>query len=157
MIKYIQEVIVPYVEFVHQELQTPKQTAMAIFDNFKDHITKKMLDKLEQNNIQAVLVPANCTDLFQPMDLSVNKSIKAFCESNSQLGIPYNKYRMTLKLYSLLDKFRNTNQKSTPLKILRAAVKKVMRLVGVILLTMMMIVFPMKKANQLIMREMTRI
>jgi len=44
MIEYIQEVIVPYVEFVHQELQAPQQAAMAIFDNFKDHITKKVLD-----------------------------------------------------------------------------------------------------------------
>jgi len=55
-----------------------------------------------------------------------------------------------MELYSLLDKFRKTNQKRTPLKVLRAAVKKVMRLAGV---TTMMIVFPMKKANQVIMRE----
>jgi len=44
MIEYIQQVIVPYVEFVHQELHAPQQAAMAIFDNFKDHITKKVLD-----------------------------------------------------------------------------------------------------------------
>jgi len=35
MIEYIQEVTVPYVEFVHQELQAPQQAAMAIFDNLK--------------------------------------------------------------------------------------------------------------------------
>jgi len=78
MIEYIQEVIVPYVECVREELQAPEQAAMAIFDNFKGQITKKVLDELEQNNIQSVLIPANCTDRLQPMDLSVNKSIKTF-------------------------------------------------------------------------------
>ena len=78
MIEYIEEVIVPYVESVRQELQVSQQAAMAIFHNFKGQITKKVLDELEQNNIQSVLIPANCTDRLQPMDLSVNKSIKTF-------------------------------------------------------------------------------
>ena len=78
MIEYIEEVIVPYVESVRQELQVSQQAAMAIFDNFKGQITKKVLDELEQNNIQSVLIPVNCTDRLQPMDLSVNKSIKTF-------------------------------------------------------------------------------
>jgi len=56
---------------------------------------------------------------------------------------------MTVKLYSLFDKFRNTNQKRMPPKILR-------RLVGVILLMTMMIVFSMKKENQMMMREMMK-
>jgi len=59
-----------------------------------------------------------------------------------------------MKLYRLLHKLRNTNQKSTPPKILGVAVKKVMRLGKVILL--LMIVLPIQKAYQ-VMREMTRI
>ena len=51
---------------------------MAIFDNFKGQIIKKVVDALEQNNIQSVLIPANCTDRLQPMDIFVNKSIKTF-------------------------------------------------------------------------------
>ena len=31
---------------------------------------------LVQNNIISVIVPANCTDLLQPLDLSVNKPFK---------------------------------------------------------------------------------
>lgn len=33
---------------------------------------------LEENNIHVVKVPAICTDRLQPMDLSVNKSVKDF-------------------------------------------------------------------------------
>ena len=81
MVEYIQEVIVPYVECVREELNKPEQAALAIFNNFKGQLTEKVLQELEDNNIQSVLVPANCTDRFQPMDLSVNKSIKSFLRS----------------------------------------------------------------------------
>ena len=81
MVEYIQEVIVPYVECVREELNKPEQAALAIFDNFKGQLTEKVLQELEDNNIQSVLVPANCTDRLQPMDLSVNKSIKSFLRS----------------------------------------------------------------------------
>ena len=33
---------------------------------------------LEENNVHVVSIPANCTDRLQPMDLSVNKSVKEF-------------------------------------------------------------------------------
>ena len=81
MVEYIQEVIVPYVECVREELNKPEQAALAIFDNFKGQLTEKVLQELEDNNIQSVLVPANCTDRLQPMDLSVTKSIKSFLRS----------------------------------------------------------------------------
>ena len=81
MVEYIQEVIVPYVESVREGLNKPEQAALAIFDNFKGQLTEKVLQELEDNNIQSVLVPANCTDRLQPMDLSVNKSIKSFLRS----------------------------------------------------------------------------
>ena len=80
MIEYIQEVIVPYVECVHEELNKPEQAALAIFDNFKGQLTEKVLQELES-------VLASCTDQLQLMDLSVNKFIKAFPRSNFQLGI----------------------------------------------------------------------
>ena len=35
-------------------------------------------DILTKENIHALHAPANCTDRFQPMDLSVNKSVKEF-------------------------------------------------------------------------------
>jgi len=46
------------------------------FDNFKAQRTDGILQLLEDNNIDCVFVPANCTGELQPMDLSVNKSVK---------------------------------------------------------------------------------
>ena len=44
---------------------------------WKNNITKL----LEKNNIYVVSVPANCTERLQPMDLSVNKSVKEYMRS----------------------------------------------------------------------------
>ena len=37
-----------------------------------------ILTMLEENNVYIVIVPANCTDRLQPLDLSVNKAAKEF-------------------------------------------------------------------------------
>jgi len=55
--------------------------ALCIFDNFKAQCTNRMLKLLEDNNIDIVFVPANCTGELQPMGLSVNKSVKDFMHS----------------------------------------------------------------------------
>ncbi len=39
---------------------------------------------MEKHNIQSVLVPANCTDRLQPLDISVNKAAKSFLRSQFQ-------------------------------------------------------------------------
>lgn len=44
------------------------------FDNFKAQCTDRVLQLLEDNNIDTVFVPANCTGELQPMDLSMNKT-----------------------------------------------------------------------------------
>ena len=41
-------------------------------------MTEEVFALLEQNDIHVVKVPANCTDRLQPMDLSVNKTVKEF-------------------------------------------------------------------------------
>ena len=33
---------------------------------------------LDENNVSVVLIPPNCTDRLQPLDVSVNKSAKEF-------------------------------------------------------------------------------
>ena len=82
MMEYIEKIILPYVEGKRKELElSAYQPALAIFDVFKCQQTEGVLKILEENDIHVVSVPANCTDRLQPMDLSVNKSVKEFMRS----------------------------------------------------------------------------
>jgi hypothetical protein len=47
-----------------------------LFDRFKGQCTPNVLSILNKNNILFVVVPANCTDRLQPLDVSVNKAAK---------------------------------------------------------------------------------
>ena len=53
---------------------------MLIFDNFKGQSTSELLTLLDDNNINVILIPPNCTDRLQPLDLSINKAAKEFQE-----------------------------------------------------------------------------
>ena len=46
-------------------------------DVFRGQMTEPVLKKLRENNIFLVQVPANMTNLFQPLDLTVNGAAKA--------------------------------------------------------------------------------
>ena len=85
MLDYVNEIIVPYVDAVRENLSLgPDQAALAIFDHFKGQLTPAITQILEDNNIQSVLVPAGCTDRLQPLDVSVNKSVKSFMRAEFQ-------------------------------------------------------------------------
>ena len=43
-----------------------------------------MLTLLDNHNINVTLIPANCTDRLQPLDLSINKPAKDFLRSQFQ-------------------------------------------------------------------------
>jgi len=47
-------------------------------DNFKAQLTTEVLNLLEDNHIDVVFIPVNCTDHLQPLDLSINKPAKDF-------------------------------------------------------------------------------
>ena len=74
-IKLINEIIIRYVQSQRRELGKPKQTALVIMDVFRGQITKSLL---RDNNIHYVLAPNNMTQLFQPLDLAVNKHCKSY-------------------------------------------------------------------------------
>ncbi len=79
MLSYVKEVIVPFVERVRSDLGCNEdQPALAMFDHFNGQLTEKITHILEDHNIHSVLVPANCTDRLQSLDLTVNRSAKAF-------------------------------------------------------------------------------
>ena len=77
-IKLINEIIIPYVQSQRKELGKPKQAALVIMDVFRGQITDDVISLLRDNNIHYVLVPNNMTQLFQPLDLTVNKHCKSY-------------------------------------------------------------------------------
>ena len=78
ILRYIENVLKPYLEKKRQELELPDtHKALLIMDVFQAHRCEEVLQKLEECNVAVVFVPANCTDQLQPLDLSVNKPLKS--------------------------------------------------------------------------------
>ena len=74
---YIKKVIVPFVQRKKDELKlNSSQRALCIIDGFRAHCTSDVVNLLDRHGIDVVYVPANCTGELQPLDLSVNKSVK---------------------------------------------------------------------------------
>jgi len=75
MREYFERIIFPYSEEKRSALKlSSDQPALLIFDNFKAQCTSSLLSLLDSHNVNVVLVPPNCTDRLQPLDLSVNKA-----------------------------------------------------------------------------------
>ena len=62
--------------------------SLVIFDRFKDQCTEAVLKMLEENHIDILLVPANCTNRLQPLDISVNKAVKISSGMSFKVGMP---------------------------------------------------------------------
>ena len=76
---YIEKIILPYLQSKRKDCKlSDRQHALCIFDNFKAQLTDDVLQVLEDNDIDVIYVPPNCTNSLQPLDLSVNKSAKGF-------------------------------------------------------------------------------
>ena len=78
-IKLIEEIILPYVKEKRKRLSKPDQAALATFDVFRVQITDDVLNLFKENNIKTDFVPANMTNLLQPLDLTVNGYSKKSC------------------------------------------------------------------------------
>ena len=85
MVQYIQKIILPYVSEVRGKLDLADDyPALVLFDVFKGQCTESVFKLLKENNIFYVMIPANCTDKIQPLDLSVNKPAKDFMKRKFQ-------------------------------------------------------------------------
>ena len=85
MKEYINKIVLPYVKQKRRDLKLSiDYPALVIFDNFKGQCTKELLTTLDSNNINVILIPANYTDRLQPLDISVNKSVKEFLHAKFQ-------------------------------------------------------------------------
>ena len=77
--QYIINILLPYLRKKREELKLlPSHRALVLFDNFKGQCTPEILKFLDENDISVILIPPNCTDRLQPLDISVNKSVKEF-------------------------------------------------------------------------------
>ena len=61
------------------------KAALVIIDNFKRQITDVVNALIEANDINVRLLPPNTTDLFQPLDVAVNKPFKDFLKQKFEL------------------------------------------------------------------------
>ena len=85
MIDYLEKVLFPYAEKKRDELKLESsQPALVIFDRFRGQCTERVLHLLEANHFLKAVVPANCTDRLQPLDVSVNKAAKEFLRRQFQ-------------------------------------------------------------------------
>lgn len=80
MLQYIDHIIVPYVTSVRDRLGVDS-AALVVIDNFKGQVTGAISELLQDNNIHVCLLPPNTTDLLQPMDIAVNKPVKAYLKN----------------------------------------------------------------------------
>ena len=79
MKEYFERIIFPYIEEKRSELKLSNdQPALLIYDNFKAQCTSSLLRLLDRHNINVIMIPPNCTDRLQPLDLSLNKAAKDF-------------------------------------------------------------------------------
>ena len=59
--------------------------ALAIFDCFKGQTTPSVKVLLRKHHISYVIVPPNCTDKLQPLDISINKPFQSEMKKRFQL------------------------------------------------------------------------
>ena len=78
-VKPLKEVIVPYIQNERKTLRLDADyPALLIMDVFKGQMAPTVLNMFKANNIFLTKVPANMTNLYQPLDLTVNGYAKSF-------------------------------------------------------------------------------
>ena len=77
--EHFENVIFPFLDQIKERMGYPKeQMSLVIMDTFKGYDNDELRKLCMSNNCEAVIVPHNLTNKFQPLDLSVNKDAKAF-------------------------------------------------------------------------------
>ena len=75
----IKELLVPYVRKVRQKLSLPEDRQwLLIADVFKGHWTNAVITEVKRSNCKMCATPNNMTNIFQLLDLSINRSCKSF-------------------------------------------------------------------------------
>ena len=83
--EYLKKIIFPNIKSICKALKLPENVKMwLIFDVFKEQTTSAVNDLQKKNDIIAIHVPNNQTNLFQFLDIFVNKSAKCFIAGKYQ-------------------------------------------------------------------------
>ena len=90
MLQYVEHIIEPYVRSVREMFYTATTPGLIITYNFKGQVTEKVSSLLEKCHLHVCLLPANTTNLLQPMDISMNKPAKSFLKE--QFSIWYSEH-----------------------------------------------------------------
>ena len=81
--RYITKVLDPYFTEERERLDLPPDhPALVILDVFAAHRTQVVRDLFKDNQMYIVYVPAGCTGLLQPLDVSGNGSFKEFLKAH---------------------------------------------------------------------------
>ena len=78
----VEKIVIPYVQATRQKRGCSDQKELVIYDVFRGQTMESVHSPLEENNIH---VPCGCTDLLQPLDFSVNVSVKSFLHEKFSL------------------------------------------------------------------------
>ena len=81
-LRFFENIILPYIKKVREETGAPTQKAMVLMDNFSGQTTTSLLEKVEEEGIVVVMIPAGTTDRLQPLDVSTDKAAKDFLREN---------------------------------------------------------------------------
>ena len=85
MLAYLEKILFPYIISTREKLGLEhNQPALVIFDRFRAQCTDRILSLLEDHHVHVAIVPANCTNRLQPLDVSVNKAAKDFLRRKFQ-------------------------------------------------------------------------
>ena len=80
---YFEKVLKPYIVAKRKELNLPDDhKCIVISDVFKGQNTPTVVEKYKAENVILINVPPNMTHLLQPLDISVNRVIKAHMCNN---------------------------------------------------------------------------
>ena len=78
-LKLMKETVIPYFQTERKKLGlAANHSGLIIMDVFKGQTTDAVQNLLKKNNIFFTKVPANMTNLFQPLDLTVNGYAKSY-------------------------------------------------------------------------------
>ena len=77
-IKFLKEIVIPFVDKKRSELKNPSQAALLIWDVFRGQKTTPVLDILKENHIITEYVSNNMSNYYQPLGCTTNKWAKDF-------------------------------------------------------------------------------